>query len=170
MTNKMLVLAIFLIVPGFLFAEEPFCGYWKIVDRRDGFTQTIVAVYEHNGIIFGRNVVNFDEDTGELLDTIYDPVLRVSKMEGSPFLTEINLFWGLEKSAGKLRRGQIIDPGNGRVYACELWPQNDTLVIRGRWGPFYRKIFLYRVSDSDFPAGFNPPDMRGWGPMIPKLR
>jgi hypothetical protein len=165
--KKQILIPTLFFIHGFLFAEAPFCGYWKIVDSRDGFIQTIVAVYEHEGIIYGRNIVNFDEDTGDLIDTIYAPSLRVPAIEDSPFLTEINLFWGLEKSDGKWRHGRILDPRSGRTFACVMWPQDDTLIIRGRWGPFFRNQLLYRVSDGDFPEAFHPPDMQGWKPMVP---
>ena len=170
MGRKRPIIVAFLLVHCLLYADEPLCGFWKIVDGRDGFTQTVVAVYEHKGVLYGRNIVNFDEDSGELIDTVYNPVLRVPRIEGSPFLTEINLFWGLEKSAGKWKNGMILDPRNGRVFACELRPLDDLLIIRGRWGPFYRELMLHRVAEGDFPEAFRPPDIQRFGPMIPKHR
>ena len=153
-----------------LYGEVPFTGYWKIVDSHHGFPQTIVAVYEYDEAVFGRSVVNFDEDSGELIDTIYDPELRVARTAGSPYLTQVNLFWGLRNSGENWKDGTIIDPRSGRTYACELWPEHGTLVIRGKWGPFYRTIVLHGVAMSDFPDGFVLPDMKDWGPMVPPLR
>jgi hypothetical protein len=152
-----------------LHAEVPFTGYWKIVDSRDGFVQTILAVYEYGDTVFGRNIVNYDEDSGELIDTIYDPALRVARVKGEPYLTQVNLFWGLRKTDEKWQQGTILDPRSGRTYACELWPEDGTLVIRGRWGPFHRNVVLYRASKDDFPDKFVPPDTRSWGPMLPPV-
>jgi uncharacterized protein DUF2147 len=155
---------------GVIYSEGALYDNWKIVDSRKGFTKTIVTVYMHNGIVYGRNIVNFDEDTGDLIDTIYEPSLRVPDIAGNPFLTETNLIWGLEQHGKKWKHGKILDPRNGHVYSCELRVEGDTLIIRGKWGPFFRDQPMYRATDSDFPEGFNPPDTLGWVPNIPASR
>lgn len=153
---------------GSLFGEPSIQGYWKIVDSRHGFTQTIIAVYEYENILYGRNIVNFDESSGILVDTIYEPSLRVPNIMGTPFLTEICLFWGLIQDASVWKHGKILDPRSGRVYSCELRVRNGILVLRGKWGPFFRNQPLYPVSVDDYPKGFSPPDSQNWVPRIPE--
>jgi hypothetical protein len=159
----------FFFVCGFLYCEASFQGYWKIVDRREGFTQTIVAVYEYDDALYGRNIVNFDESSGDLIDTIYQPSLRVPNIAGTPFLTETSLFWGLEREGSRWKHGKILDPRSGRIYSCELRIRDETLILRGKWGPFFRNQPLYPATADDYPAGFALPDTRGWVPKIPVI-
>ncbi len=153
-----------------LCAEERVCGLWKIVDDRRGICFTIIAVYEHDSVLYGRNIVNYSEKDGTLVDTLYVPRLKVPRLDGSPFLTDINLFWGLRKVDGRWIRGRVLDPRSGRVYGCELWFEDGRLMLRGKWGPFSKTQILYPANEEDFPHAFEPPPVLGWGPMIPPLR
>ena len=167
---KTIIVVLLLLITGVLHADVSAIGFWKIVDSREGFTQTIVAVYEYEDALYGRNIVNYDEKTGEFIDTIYDPVLRVKGVIDNPFLTEINLFWGLIRDGVRWKQGRIIDPRNGRIFACELRLQDGLLVLKGRWGPFFRNVTLWRAEESDFPDSFQLPDTTVWKPRVPQRR
>ncbi len=44
--------------------------------------------------------------------------------------------------------GSVMDPGNGTTYASSFWLEgDDTLVIRGYWGPFFRTQRWKKVGD-----------------------
>ena len=49
----------------------------------------------------------------------------------------------------KWEDGQILDPGNGKVYNASIWLlSNDELRVRGFLGPFYRTQTWKRVKTS----------------------
>jgi uncharacterized protein (DUF2147 family) len=142
-------------------------GYWKLLDERRGLMQTVVAVYLHDGVLYGRNIINYDEDDGTLIDTIYTPQRR-AEVDGRPYLTQIDFIWGLRLDGNRWTGGHILDPRNGHVYACEAWYDDEVLIVRGRIGPLGRRLRFHPVASSDLPAGFVLPSTAGWNPTIPE--
>jgi uncharacterized protein (DUF2147 family) len=51
-------------------------------------------------------------------------------------MTILNKF---KRNGDKWEDGEILDPGNGKVYTASIWLiSNDELRVRGFLGPFYR--------------------------------
>ncbi len=143
-------------------------GFWKSIDSKQGFTTSIIAVYEHETKLFGRVVVSYDEKTGELVDTLDNPSKQVEKLPGNPLLITIDLFWNLVPDGNKWRGGRILDPRSGRMYACDCWVQDGDLIIRGKVGPFGMNNVFYKVYTHEFPPNFSIPDLQGFIPNIPE--
>ena len=170
-SSELILLCIFLTFR--LAAEEPPNdpqGYWKIVDNRRGFVQTVIAVYIRDEILYGRNIVNYKESDGTLVGTIYEPKILVTGDAYNRYLTEVDFLWGFRFSEGRWIDGRILDPRWGIPFACSLWREGETLVVRGRVGPFGKKVILYRVDEEDLPPGFILPSTDEWSTAPPKLR
>tara|TARA_Y100001972_G_scaffold129302_1_gene196385 strand:- start:752 stop:1930 length:1179 start_codon:yes stop_codon:yes gene_type:complete len=51
----------------------------------------------------------------------------------------LKFMYGFQENGGNWNNGPILDPANGTVYWAKFWMENDdTLMIRGYLGPFYR--------------------------------
>jgi uncharacterized protein (DUF2147 family) len=154
-----------------LSAGESVEGYWKIIDDETGRARSIIALYQHQGMLFGRIVVTFDEKE-RVKNTIYAPVERAVALPDRPFFAGLDIVWNLKKDAKKDRwdNGKILDPKKGKVYSSELhWdPVKKHLVVRGKIGPFGRNQFWVPAKPADFPEGFDMPDCKTWVPKIPR--
>jgi len=155
------ILTVVLVVAGAAGAwaqsQDP-VGYWAIRDAHRGFTQSVIVIYEQGSTLHGRTLVQYDEQNGTLVDTFIHPELR-AEIDGRPYATETDLFWGLEPGDSGWDDGRILDPRNGRTYDCELWFSDGALVLRGHLGVFGRRMALHPVSDADLPAGFELPPL-----------
>lgn len=143
-------------------------GYWKSVDTKRDITTSVIAIYEHNGQMYGRSVIGYDEKTGHLIDTIYEPTQQVDRLSGKPFLHMVDLVWNLQFDGNRWRGGQILDPRYAHIFTCEAWVENDTLILRGKLGPFGVNTVFYKITDQDIPPGFVLPDLNSFVPNVPK--
>lgn len=153
-----------------LYAAQPpedAIGYWKTIDGKEGFTTSIMAVYQYEGKLYGRIIVSFDEKTGALIETHRNPSQRIETVPSRPRLLEVDIFWGLSRGVDTWRGGRVLDPRSGRSYTCDSWVKDNTLILRGRFGPFgINSIFLPTEAD-DFPSGYDPPALHLMVPNIP---
>ncbi|MDD3366234.1 MAG: DUF2147 domain-containing protein [Sphaerochaetaceae bacterium] len=173
MTKNKLSLVLFIIIvlgSPLLVAGEltDAIGFWKSVDSKKGFTTSVIAVYEHNNLLYGRVVVGYDEKTGELIDTMYNPNQQVHKLPEQPLLLTIDIFWNLQPGGTRWLGGRILDPRSGRTYSCECWVQDGDLIIRGKVGPFGMNNVFHKAQQYDFPYGFILPDLQKFRPNIPE--
>ncbi len=146
---------------------EEAIGFWKTQHEKEGFTTSIMAVYVHNGELYGRIIVSFDEETGELLETHEKPSQRVGSLPHRPKLLEVDLFWNLERDTTKWRGGKIVDPRSGKTYTCDCWVKEGKLILRGRIGPFGVNSVFYAATSKDFPPGYTPPNLSAIIPHSP---
>ncbi len=162
-------LSIFFLSSRMLFASGDVVGIWKTVNDRMGFTTSIIAVYKFDNKTYGRVIVAFDEETGVLIDTIYNPRQIIAGTGGQSLLCASNLFWGLDWNGSRWINGLLIDPRNGKVYRCQLWKEDGVLILRGFWGIFGLNQILYPVDEEDYPMGFLVPEITKFVPVIPGL-
>ena len=152
-----------------LSADEVITGFWKTIDEKTKRAQSIVAVYDYQGVYYGRLVVTFNDD-GTLNDTIYDPKGRAPGVVGHPFYAGMDIIWGLKNNGRKYSGGSILDPEKGNIYGAELWRQGQDLIVRGELLIFGRNQVWPPAQDSDFPQGFQKPDLSSFIPVIPRVR
>lgn len=148
-----------------LFAAEDIGGFWKTINE-EGHAQSIIAVYEHDGIYYGRIIGSFD-DNGVLKDHIYNPIKRAPGVAGFPFYSGLDIIWNLIDSGVKFK-GKIMDPQKGNVYNSELWVENGNLIVRGKLLMFGRSQTWFPAETTDFPKGFKIPDLKTLVPSIPQ--
>ena len=160
-------LCLFLFAFCSVFSAEVIDGFWKTIDDKTGKAQSIIAVYEYEGLRYGRIIGSLDDD-GEMVDSIYHPVKRAPGLPGNPFYSGLDIIWYLAESGYKFK-GRILDPRKGDVYKAELWIANDNLVVRGKLFIFGRSQVWLPAVKSDFPKGFKMPDLKKFIPSIPAL-
>ncbi len=149
-----------------LFADDGVTGYWKTIDPDLNIILTIIAAYEYEDKLYGQLIVNFDEKTGKLVDTIASPVQRVANDPDKPYMCRTSLFWDLKYASGKWKGGKIMDPRNGWVFDAQVWRKGEVLVLKGSLGLFGGEQKFYKVSPEDLPTGFVPPPLGSFRPSI----
>ena len=152
-----------------LSAAQDITGFWKSISDETGLPQSITAIYEYNGKIYGRIIVTYD-DFGVAEDTIDAPTVRAELIEGDPFYAGLDFIWDMQDRGRKWGRGKIMDPPVAKVYTCEMWMEDGNLIVRGKIGPFGRNQTWYRAMPEDLPAGFRFPNTRGYRPRIPEAK
>lgn len=154
------------LIANFLWAYDDIQGFWKTISE-EGEAQSIIAIYEYEGLRYGRIIASFNEN-GKIDDSIYKPVKK-SSLPGNPYYSGLDIIWFLE-DAGTKFKGKILDPRNGDVYKAELWTQGSNhLVVRGKLLIFGRSQTWFAVTKKDLPSGFKLPDLKTFVPSIPDL-
>jgi uncharacterized protein DUF2147 len=167
MTRKIFS-SLFLLVATAFSGSDDISGFWKTVNE-EGVSQCVIAVYEYEGIHYGRIIGSYDEN-GVMFDTIYEPVKRAPGVIGDPFYSGLDIIWGLV-DAGVKFKGKILDPEKGNVYNSELWIDKDgNLVVRGKLLMFGRSQTWIAAEESDFPKDFKKPDLKTLVPSIPEVK
>lgn len=155
-----------LFVLGSAYCAEDIAGFWKILDT-DSKPSCVVAVYENDGVYYGRMIGSFNEH-GVMKDTIYNPIARAPGVIGNPYYSGLDFIWDLV-DIGNQFNGRILDPKKGNVYKAELWVENGNLIIRGRLLMFGGSRTAVPATSSDFPKGFKMPDVKTFVPTIPEV-
>jgi len=164
MTKKVLGIVFLLaLVAGPLMAGSSVMGLWKTVDDVTNETTSILKIYEYNGMAFGRILVIYDN--GKVEDTYVNPSVRAENVKGEPFYAGLDIIWDLVEKKGKWKKGEIMDPETGKVYASEIWLEGGDLIVRGKIGPFGRNQTWVRASVSDLPPGTPEPT----GSLVPVI-
>ncbi len=127
--------------------DSSITGLWKTIDDETGKKKSIVKIYEQDGKYFGQIVKLFlepDEDQNPVCDECADDDPRKDK----PSLGMV-ILKNLEKKGNKYKNGEILDPGNGKVYDCKLWIEDDKLILRGYILFFFRTQTWLPVNSVD---------------------
>ena len=156
------VLAVFAAVS--IHAADKVEGYWKSIDEKTGKITAAWKIYQNNGKLFGEIVMVPNQSDATLADKCK------STYQGFPIdgdfnkMTVINtpFIFGLTmKAQGQWEGGNIIDPGDGKIYQCKInYKQPDgkkfkveTLEMRGEIGlGIGRSQFWERVTDAEVAA------------------
>lgn len=101
-------------------ANDKITGYWTTVDDETGDKKSVVQIYEHNGQYFGRVVDLFKNKEA------------VAKLPQNPKILGLDIIWNLSKDGNKYTGGNILDPQKGKVYGCEIWREDNNLIVRGK--------------------------------------
>lgn len=152
MKKLIVLLASLALFCGFGFCQDPAVGFWKSIDEKTNEATALWKIYEEGGKLYGKIIEAPKADGNTLADKCKEsykgfPVEgKVNKMKllGTPFI------FGLSKiSDGKWEKGSIIDPNDGKMYACSITIheadggkfKETTLEMRGSLGPFGRSQF-----------------------------
>jgi uncharacterized protein (DUF2147 family) len=74
----------------------------------------------------------------------------------------VDIIWNLKKEDSKYTGGKILDPQKGKVYGCEIWRENEKLIVRGKIAFLGRNQTWLPNND------FKPLDNSDLIPKIPK--
>jgi uncharacterized protein (DUF2147 family) len=153
---------------GMLFSADDIAGFWKTISDETGKPQCVIAVYEYDGLYYGRIIGTYN-DEGKMTDSIYKPDKRAPGVVGNPFYSGLDIIWDLQDAGNKFK-GKILDPEKGNVYNSELWIDNGNLIVRGKLLIFGRSQEWLPAAKSDFPRGFKMPNLNKLVPSVPEVK
>jgi uncharacterized protein (DUF2147 family) len=169
--RKLLHIALFSLVLSImpLSAEDAsdVLGFWKTMDSKETFTTSIMIVYQHNGKLYGRVIVSFNEKDGRLLETWKNPIEKIEKLSSKPYLLATDIFWGHTVEGKMWSGGRVLDPRTGYNYKSDIWVENNKLVVKGKLGPFGVRQLFYKAYSYDMPSGIPFPKASEFIPSPP---
>ncbi|MEH0007905.1 MAG: DUF2147 domain-containing protein [Flavobacteriales bacterium] len=147
---KRLRLAVLLFAMGLPTMAQSILGNWKTIDDETGLAESIVHIYEQEGVVFGRVVTLLQpEDKGKRCT-------RCKGAENDQPIAGMCILKGMKKGAGsRYKGGTIFDPKKGKVYRCVIWLDEknpDILHVRGYIMFLYRTQVWYRFANPASPA------------------
>lgn len=125
-------------------------GIWKTIDDTWNKEKSEVEVIEQNGELLGyiRKIYLLPHEGKDPVCLACDGKLKNAKIVG---MTILNKF---KQNGGKWEDGEILDPGNGKVYNASIWlVNNDELRVRGYLGPFFRTQTWKRLKSNTSQLG-----------------
>ncbi|MCB0795619.1 MAG: DUF2147 domain-containing protein [Flavobacteriales bacterium] len=135
-----LALFLFLAVTACCAAQPPrdavsaVTGQWVTIDDETGKKRSIMEITEKNGRLHGRVIKLFrepDEDPDPVCTECGDH-RKGQKVVGMEVFNDLVL-------DDDVWEGEILDPKNGKIYDCKIWPEDGKLKVRGYL------LFLYRT-------------------------
>ncbi|GHV85339.1 hypothetical protein AGMMS50230_09470 [Spirochaetia bacterium] len=160
MLRKLFTLVLFTAVAGLCFAGDPVEGFWISTDEKTRKDIVGWEVYIQNGKLYGRILSIAGSPQNLKAENCGDnyrgfpAVGRVSDM----LVVGTAWIFGLipDGQAGKWKDGNMIDPGEGKMYGCKIIfhsaggrYRTDTLEMRGTIGPFGRSQFWRRATRAE---------------------
>ncbi len=156
-----------------VFAADRFdvTGFWIITDEFSAAkTRRVMAVYEYEGLMYGRLICELDT-SGRILDDIYQQTNRMSKLVGEPPIMGLDIVYNLEKRDDGYGGGKVMNASDPRkkpnVYDCEIWRDGEVLKLRGKLLFIGGTRAWDLFEPGEFPEGFAVPDYRTFVPSIP---
>jgi uncharacterized protein (DUF2147 family) len=120
-------------------------GMWNTIDGTWNKVKSEVEIVERNGELFGyiRKIFLLPHEGKDPVCIACEGKLKNTKIVGMTILNDFKL------NGTKWEDGEILDPGNGKVYTASIWLlNNDELKVRGFLGPFYRTQTWKRVKST----------------------
>jgi uncharacterized protein (DUF2147 family) len=140
---KRLLILLFIAVTTGAMAQNKVVGKWKTIDDNTGEAKSIIEIFERGGKLYGK-VLQILDPTAKP-----DPVCDKCPSDDPRFNKKIigmEIIQGLVKDGDEYSEGTILDPEPGKIYRCKLWLEEQDLMVRGYWGPFYRTQTWKRVN------------------------
>lgn len=137
-------LIIALVLFSFSINAQSVVGKWKTIDDETGKEKSIVEVYKKDGKIYGKIVKLLNREPGD-----EDPLCdKCTDDRKNKHIVGMEIIRDMEQDGDKYEDGTIMDPGNGKIYDCKLWvdeDNSDVLKVRGYIAFFYRTQTWYKV-------------------------
>jgi len=120
-------------------------GLWKTIDDDTHKEKSLVRITESGGAVSGKieKLLDPSDDAKDVCDKCTD------ERKGQPIigLTILRNLKQSENDKSLWEGGDVLDPGNGKVYRARLQPDKGgkELKLRGYIGPFYRTQVWIRV-------------------------
>jgi uncharacterized protein (DUF2147 family) len=135
--TKRALLILPLLTATFIAADaQQLLGKWKTIDDNSGKPKSVVEFYERNGKVYGKIVALFREP-GEDPDPVCTKCESDDERHGKKVIG-MTIVRNMVKEGAEYTGGDILDPEVGKVYRCKLWIEDNQLMVRGYWGPFFR--------------------------------
>ena len=105
-------------------------GRWRTIDEATNQPRSIVRLELHDGVLEGtiEKVFLRPGEQDRCKDCTGD-------RKNQP-ITGMKFLWGLRADGDEYAGGEVLDPGNGRIYRCYLKvaPDGQTIAVRGYLG------------------------------------
>jgi uncharacterized protein (DUF2147 family) len=115
-------------------AEAP-VGQWKTIDEKSGAAQSVVAIYDQGGKLFGKIVSLTQPVDAQGKPKIY---VKCTGDDKDKPIVGLVIIKDLGADGDHWKGGTILDPDDGKVYKAELWVEEGKLKVRGYLGFFHR--------------------------------
>jgi uncharacterized protein (DUF2147 family) len=99
---------------------DNFVGLWTTIDDETKEKKSVVQIYKHENMYFGRIV------------HLYNKPEATAKLPGNPKILGLDIIWNMSQKKERLQSGKILDPKKGSVYSCEIWREAENLIVRGK--------------------------------------
>jgi uncharacterized protein (DUF2147 family) len=124
----------------FLNAQD-IAGRWVTIDDNTGKQRSVVEITVANGKATGRVVEIFDKTKVDKTCEACTDDRKGKKVLG------MDIIRNMVKVGDEWEKGTITDPDNGKVYACKLWVEGNSLKVRGYVAFFFRTQTWIRERD-----------------------
>ena len=131
---KLYLLATTIFLSTSLFSQAEVFGQWITIDDQTGRKKSVVDIYQEQGKLFGTIKQIFPLE-GEDPDPVCEKCSDARKNQKVLGMQIIN---DLVYEDGIWQGGEILDPENGKTYACKIWREGSKLMVRGYVAFFYR--------------------------------
>ncbi len=124
--------------------HEEYTGRWLTVDDETEKPRSIVRLSLMNGQLVGH-IEQLFQNKDEQVDPLCIDCkgeLHNKKVIGMQILSNMKF------SKKQWKKGQILDPKNGKFYDCKIWLEDGVLQVRGYIGFFYRTQQWTRMTES----------------------
>ncbi len=118
-------------------------GKWKTIDDKTGDPKSIVQIYEKDGKYFGQ-IKELFRKPGEDPDPVCDKCPDDDPRKDQPTKGMI-IIKDIVKTSSGYSGGTILDPKEGKIYTCKLWPEDGKLKVRGYIAFFFRTQTWHKV-------------------------
>ena len=120
-------------------ASNPFIGLWEMYDEQTNEKKAHIRIVLKNQQLKGQII--------QLFPTVKRCVECKGKMKNQP-IAGLRIIRGFKQEGDQWRNGRILDPTNGKIYQGTLQLSDEnTLLVRGYWGPFYRTQKWKRIRE-----------------------
>lgn len=140
--NTKNIFFIMLFLTGSAFQAQTIFGKWKTINEETGKPNSIIEIYEEDGVVNGKVVRILKESDRDRLCFNCAGDLKDQPIEG------LELMRGLEKSGSEYAGGVITDPKTGKEYKVKVWVDEhnpNRLKVRGYIAFFYRTETWHRT-------------------------
>jgi len=167
MKKTIVLLIILCCVGGICFAADAVEGYWLSIDEKTGKVTAGWQIYQEGGKLFGKILSTADEPPDVIADKCKEsyqgfPVpgkVNQMKVAGTPWI-----FGLTQDKPGQWSGGNIIDPGDGKMYKCKITFhaadgkkfKTDTLEMRGEIGLGIGRSQFWQKSDANTASSLRP--------------
>ncbi|MEM6398585.1 MAG: DUF2147 domain-containing protein [Bacteroidota bacterium] len=137
---KILTLLASILLPLSASAQSEILGKW-LTDEKDAHIEITKSGDEYIG-----KIVWLEEPKNEDGSPKTDLNNPDEDLQSRPILN-MTMLSGFNYSRGQYRGGNIYDARSGNTYKSKMWLEDDdnTLMMRGYWGMFYKTVALTRV-------------------------
>lgn len=143
MKNMKYTMCLVLLMMGTSLYAQTVFGKWNTINEETGKPNSIIEIYEDDGVVNGKVVKILKEKDRDKLCYNCAGDLKDQPIEG------LELMRGLEKSGNEYAGGLITDPKTGKEYKVKIWVDEtnpDRLKVRGYIAFFYRTETWHRVN------------------------